>query len=82
MPPADLPPLLDEPPASRRALSRREQLAAGAIFSGLAVVLAVAAAVMIDPSLIDDFNPYWPGLAAIGFLSTVGGSWWLWWRPQ
>lgn len=76
------PPLLEEPPVRRRPLSRREQIVAGAIFSGLAVVLTIAGAVMVDPSLIDDFNPFWPALMGIGFLSTVGGFWWLWWRPR
>ena len=88
MPSLPPPPFLDAPderqptPELRRPLTRFERLTAGAIFSGLAVVLVLAAAVMVDPRLVDDFNPYWPALAAIGFLSTVGGFWWLWWRPR
>ena len=53
-----------------------------AIFSGLAVVLGIAAAVMVRPAIVDDFHPFWPALAGIGFCSTVGGFWWLWWRPR
>jgi len=67
---------------SQEPLSQWERLIVGAIFSGLALVLVLAAAVMVDPYLVDDFNPYWPVLAGIGFLSTLGGFWWLWWRPR
>ena len=77
--PADEPLLAAE---SRAPRSRFECVTAAVIFSGLAVVLVLAAAVMVDPTLVDDFDPYWPFLAAIGFLSTVGGFWWLWWRPR
>ena len=61
---------------------RRELVTTALIFSGLVVVLGLAAAVMVQPSLAADFDPYWPALAGLGLLSTVAGSWWLWWRPR
>lgn len=76
------PPNPAAPDHRRPSLTRVERITAAVIFSGLVVVLGLGAAVMVRPSLVDDFNPYWPLLAAIGFLSTVGGFWWLWWRPR
>ena len=63
-------------------LSRRDRWIAYAIFSGLAVVLVLGFAVIVHPPLIDTFRGVWPLLAIIGFASTVGGFWWLWWRPR
>ena len=85
MPP---PPLLPNdapraaPSTTHRVPARWELVAAALIFSGLVVVLGLASAVMVQPSLAADFNPYWPALAGLGLLSTVAGSWWLWWRPR
>ena len=73
---------LPAPLPTPHPFTRFERLTAGLIFAGLITVLSLAAAVMVQPSLIDDFNPYWPALAALGFCSTVGGFWWLWWRPR
>ncbi len=70
------------PSTARRAAMRRELVTTALIFSGLVVVLGLASAVMVQPSLAQDFNPYWPALAGLGLLSTVAGSWWLWWRPR
>ncbi|PZC42105.1 MAG: hypothetical protein DK306_002389, partial [Chloroflexi bacterium] len=75
-------PLPSSRPTPSPPLTRFELLTAGLIFTGLITVLALAAAVMVQPSLVDHFNPYWPVLAALGFGSTVGGFWWLWWRPR
>ena len=92
MPP---PPIDDSPPARRstppQTPAQWEVVAAALIFSGLVVVLGLASAVLVQPSLAQDFNPYWPALAGLGLLyeglfinviSTVAGSWWLWWRPR
>ena len=51
-------------------------------FAGLMTTLGVAAAVLVQPSLVDDLAPYWPPLALLGLISTLGGFWWLWWRPR
>ena len=81
MPPP--PPRPDDAPSTMpRASARWELVTTALIFSGLVVVLGLASAVMVQPSLAADFNPYWPALAGLGLLSTVAGSWWLWWRPR
>ena len=67
---------------SVRSLTRQEKVFGAAIFAGLGGVLAVAAAVLIAPSLTDDLVPYWPLLSAVGLVSTVAGSCWLWWRHR
>ncbi len=70
------------PVEEQRPLSRSEIVVAGVIFSGLVFVLGLAAAVLVQPSLVTAFTGFWPLLAAIGFLSTLGGFWWLWWRAR
>ena len=70
------------PPLPHRASARWELVTTALIFSGLVVVLGLASAVMVQPALAADFDPYWPALAGLGLLSTVAGSWWLWWRPR
>ncbi|MEE9278091.1 MAG: hypothetical protein V3V06_06730 [Dehalococcoidia bacterium] len=79
MPP---PPLMSEEAREPKRLSRLELAAGIALFSGLVVVLGLAAAVLVKPDLVYDFGRVWPLLAAVGFASTVGGFWWLWWRPR
>ncbi len=83
MPP---PPIDDSPGAARaeppRTPARWEVVTAALSFAGLVVVLGLAAAVLVQPSLAAGFNPYWPAIAGLGLLSTVAGSWWLWWRPR
>lgn len=51
-------------------------------FAGLVAALAVAAAVLVRPSLVDDLAPYWPPLALLCLIATLGGFSWLWWRPR
>ena len=70
------------PPLARRVAARWDLFVAALIFSGLAVVLVLASAVMVRPSLAGDLHPWWPALAGLGLLSTVAGFWWLWWRPR
>jgi hypothetical protein len=70
------------PPLARRVAARWDVVVAAVIFSGLIVVLGLAAAVMVQPSLAGDLHSYWPAIAALGLISTVAGSWWLWWRPR
>ena len=62
--------------------SRRDLIVGYAILSGLFVVLGIGFAVIVSPPLIDEFQGYWPLLAVIGLVSTVGGFWWLLWRPR
>jgi hypothetical protein len=72
-------------PASTRPpppLSRRDRWIGYALLSGLAAVLAVGFAVIVSPPLIDDLRGYLPLLVTIGFASTAGGFWYLWWRPR
>jgi hypothetical protein len=66
----------------QRPLSRSEIVVAALIFSGLVFVLGLAFAVLVQPSLVTTFTGLWPLFAAIGFLSTLGGFWWLWWRDR
>ncbi len=80
MPPP--PPRPDDAPRAAPSTARWEVVTTALIFSGLVVVLGLASAVMVQPSLAQDFNPYWPALAGLGLLSTMAGSWWLWWRPR
>ncbi len=70
------------PVDEQRPLSRGEIAIAAIIFSGLIVVLGLAFAVLVQPSLVTTFTGLWPLFAAIGFLSTLGGFWWLWWRDR
>ena len=70
------------PHTSPRTRARWEVAVAALMFSGLAVVLVLASAVMVRPSLAGDLHPWWPALAGLGLLSTVAGFWWLWWRPR
>ena len=70
------------PDAEQRPLSRTEIIIAGLIFSGLIIVLSLAFAVLVQPRLVTTFSGAWPALAAIGFFSTLGGFWWLWWRDR
>ena len=39
-------------------------------------------AILIHPTLIVELRRFLPLLATIGLASTVGGYWWLWWRPR
>ena len=68
--------------SSHQTRTRWDLAVAALIFSGLAVVLVLASAVMVRPSLAGDLHPWWPALAGLGLLSTVAGFWWLWWRPR
>ena len=80
MPPP--PPRPDDAPRAAPSTARWEVVTTALIFAGLVVVLGLASAVMVQPSLAQDFTPHWPALAGLGLLSTVAGSWWLWWRPR
>lgn len=68
--------------ATTARLSRSDIVIAAILFSGLALILALAAAVMVQPSLITTFAAAWLPLVVIGFASTVGGLWWLWRLPR
>ncbi len=68
--------------AAKARLSRSDIVIAAILFSGLALILALAAAVMVQPSLITTFAAAWLPLVVIGFTSTVGGLWWLWRLPR
>lgn len=70
------------PPLARRVMARWDVVVAALMFSGLAVVLVLASAVMVRPSLAGDLHPWWPAIAGLGLLSTVAGFWWLWWRRR
>ena len=50
--------------------------------TGLMLVLAVGAAVLVHPPLFSDLRPWWPPLAAVGLLSTAAGYWLLWGRTR
>ena len=71
-----------DPPSAMPALSRRDRWIGYVILSGLLFALAVAAAILIHPTLIVELRRFLPLLATIGLASTVGGYWWLWWRPR
>ena len=60
----------------------RPVLVAALLFSGLAVALAAAAAVMVQPALLADLRPYWPPIAIASLISTAAGLYWLYWRPR
>ena len=72
---ASPPPRTDSTP---QTAGRREGVLGALFFVGLVATLAVAAAVLVRPSLVDDLAPYWPPLALLGLISTLGGFWWLW----
>lgn len=81
--PNSVPAAAQRPQAAAKAhLSRSDIVIAAFLFSGLALILTLAAAVMVQPSLITTFAAAWLPLVVIGFASTVGGLWWLWRLPR
>jgi hypothetical protein len=63
-------------------LPRRDLLIGAAILSGLVFVVGLGFAVIVAPALIDTLRAYIPFLAAVGLASTLGGFWYLYWRPR
>ena len=80
--PMRAPPNANEYRRLRPPLTRAERLAGLTFLAGLVGPLALTAAVLVQPSLIREFDPYLPPVALLGLLATVGGVWWLWWRPR
>ena len=62
--------------------SRRDLLIGYAILGGLVVILGLGFAVIVSPPLIDTLRAYIPLLAVVGLASTLGGFWYLYWRPR
>ena len=63
-------------------LTRAERLVGLTFLAGLLGPLALAAAVLVQPSLVLELDSYLPPVALLGLLATIGGCWWLWWRPR
>jgi hypothetical protein len=74
-----------EPPSREsieQPLTRRDLLLGAVILSGLVFVVGLGFAVIVAPPLIDTLRAYIPLLAVVGLTSTLGGFWYLYWRPR
>ncbi len=67
-------------PEFGKRMSRRHWAFAGLLASGLLVTLAVAFAIVVDPGLFETFRPAMIPLAAVGLLSTLATTYFLWFR--